>query len=151
MIVTIIEDAKVLIPNQEHQNFTETNEVITKDTQVHGKPQNVKGLRRGEPFEYKLFLTNENKLIYLNKIKNMETESTSGIDTPPKISVNLKQNVLAKPHILGAIGGGLVGLGWAKYKKHEMKKVALATLVGAVAGFIVGKVIEHRASVKIAK
>ncbi len=143
MTATVIEDANVLIPNSEHKNLTSTQEVIKKDTEVTGEPKSIIGLRRGEPFTYKLFLTNNNKLIYLKKIKPMET--TSGIDSTV---VNLKQTVLAKPAILGAIGGAVAGFAWAKYKKHETKKIAIYALIGGVAGFVVGKVIAHTATVK---
>lgn len=140
---TVIEDANVLIPNPEHQNFTATAEVIKKDTEITGEPKNIKGLRKGEPFTYKLFLTNDNKLIYLKKIKPMETQS--GADST---IVNLKQTMLAKPAILGAVGGALAGFAWAKYKKHETKKIAIYALIGGVAGFVFGKVISHTATVK---
>ena len=63
MISTVtIEDAPVLIPNEDHQNFTQGKDVIKKNTQVSGDVQIVSGLRRGEPFTYRLFLTSNNKL-----------------------------------------------------------------------------------------
>ena len=152
MIARIIEDAKVLIPNAQHQNFTEGSEIIKKDTEVYGAPKIIAGLRRGEPFEYKLFATNDNKLIYLNKIQNMETENTTGADSAKgPIQINLKQNMLAKPSIMGAIGGGVIGFGIAKYKKHDMKKAGIYTLFGVVAGFVAGKIVEHTGVVKIGK
>ena len=146
MIATLIEDAKVLIPNVEHQNFTEGKDVIKKGTEINGSKKVIAGLRRGEPFEYRLFLTTDNKLIYINKIKNMETES--GIDAT---TVNLKQNLLAKPAILAAIGGAVIGFGIAKYKKQDMKKALLYTLIGAAAGFIGGKLVSHTGIVKSSK
>lgn len=147
MTTTIIEDAPVLIPNQDHQNFTFGKEVIKKDTEVTGNPKTIIGLRRGEPFTYKLFLTNDNKLIHLNKIKKMETKSAVNGAT----IINLKQNVLAKPAILVAIGGAVAGFGLAKYRKLDNKKAAIYALVGAAAGFAIGKFIQHKGTVKIAK
>ncbi len=153
MEVKVIDDAKVLIPNTEHRNFTEGNEIIQKDTVINGEPRVISGLRRGEPFQYKLFLTTDNKLIYLKKIRNMDaTEVTLGADSSVSpTTVNLKQNILAKPAILGAIGGAIIGFGYAKYKKHEPKKVWIYALVGAASGFIVGKVIQHKATIKPSK
>lgn len=145
MVTTVIADAKVLIPNHEHQNFTEGKETINAGTEITGSKKVIAGLRRGEPFEYRLFLTSDNKLIYLNKIKNMEQETESGIDSTV---VNLKQNLLAKPVILGAIGGAIIGFGIAKYKKHDMKKALKYTIVGAIAGFIAGNLIAHTGIIK---
>jgi len=149
MKVKTLEDIKVLAPNAEHQNFTVTNETIPANTLLEGDIKVIKGLRRGESFDYKLFLTKEGKLIYINKLKNMEEES--GIDTPAKISVNLKQNKLAQPMVLGAIGGALIGFGYAKYKKHDTKKTAMYSIVGALIGAISGKALEHTGVVKISK
>ncbi len=149
----VVEDTKVLIPNEEHKNFTEGKEVIKKDTEIEGNPKFIQGMRRGEPFTYKLFLTKDKQLIYLKKIKPMNaTEVTLGADSAQSSTVvNLNQNFLAKPTILGAIGGAVIGFGYAKYKKHEMKKAGMYALIGAVAGFVIGKVIEHKATVKPSK
>ena len=54
----VIEDAKILIPNTEHKNFTDSGEIIEEGTFVSGQVKNIEGLRRGKPFIYRLFLTN---------------------------------------------------------------------------------------------
>lgn len=153
MQVKLAEDARVLIPNSVHQNFTETEEIIHKDTILNGEPKVIRGLRRGEPFDYKLFLTENNKLIHLKKTRNMDaTEVKLGADSSKTPTVvNLKQTVLAKPAIIGAISGAVIGFGYAKYKKHETKKIGIYTLVGAVAGYVIGRVIAHTGSVKTGK
>ncbi len=149
MKVRVIEDAPVLIPNQDHQNFTEGKEIIIQGEELTGNPKSINGLRRGQPFTYKLFLTDNNQLIYLKKIKSMEdTETISGADATV---VNLKQTALAKPGILGALAGGVIAFGYAKYKKHETKKLWAHVAIGAVAGFIIGKVIAHTGVVKTVK
>ncbi len=142
---TLIEDAKVLVPNKEHQNFNETSEILPKGAEVTGNQKNIQGLRRGQPFTYKLFFTNNNKLIYLKSIKPMETEVQLGADATV---VNLKQNILAKPGILGAVSGAVLAFGYWKYKKHDVKKLWLHVALGAAAGFVAGKVIAHVATVK---
>lgn len=153
MQVRLAEDAKVLLPNAEHQNFTESSEVIPAGTVLNGEVKVIKGLRRKEPFDYRLFMTDDNKLIYLNKTRTMEaTEVKLGADaTKTPTVVNLKQSTLARPTILGAIGGAVIGFGYAKYKKHDMKKAAIFAIAGGLAGFIVGKVIAHTATVKAGK
>lgn len=153
MQVQTSDKAKVLIPNAEHRNFTETNESIEANTILEGEPKVISGLRRGEPFQYRLFKTNNNQLIYLNKVRNMDaTEVKLGADGDASpIKINLKQNILAKPAILGAISGAVVGFGYAKWKKHDLKKVGLYMLIGGVAGFAIGKIISHKAVIKTQK
>ncbi len=154
MQVQTLVDTKVLIPNVDHQNFTEGKEVIPAHTVIEGTPKVIAGLRRGEPFQYKLFLTNDKKLIYIKNLRNMDaTEVTLGADgnTSPTV-VNLKQTVLAKPAIMGAGIGALVGFGYAKYKKHDSgKKIMISVLLGALAGYVAGHVIAHTAKVTPSK
>ena len=146
ILVEVIDDAKVLIPNSAHQNFSETDEVIPKGTKIVGQQRLINGLRRGQPFTYRLFYTNNNKIIHLNKIKTMaNTETTFGADSqvsPTIVRVPL-QSRLAKASSMGAIGGAVIGFGWAKYKKQETKKLALYTVVGAVIGYVGGLIIEN--------
>lgn len=129
---TTIEDAVVLIPNKEHQNFTSTNEIIPKGSEIEGNAQIVKGLRRGEPQDYRLFVTNDNKIIFLNKTKiktNMENrEVTLGVGGEKSIVVNDSMPKLGRPVVLGAIGGALAGYGYCKYKGHDMKKAQFILL-----------------------
>jgi hypothetical protein len=151
MKVKNIADIKVLLPNPEHQNFVDSNEVIKANTIIEGEPKIIAGKRRGEPFNYKLFLTNDNKLIKLKNLRTMAnaTEVTLGADgeaTP--IKVNLKQTVLAKPGVLGAVLGATVGYGISKYKKHESgKKIMTHVIVGAIAGYVAGHIVAHTAKI----
>jgi hypothetical protein len=143
----LVEDAKILIPNKEHKNFTESKEVLEEGTFVTGQVRNIEGLRRGKPFVYRLFLTDKNQLIYLNKIKQMKTtEVTLGADaaqSPTK--VNLKPAERAdRSKFIGTILGGVAGFAWGKYKKHDMKKIAMYIGVGAALGFAVGYFIDSR-------
>jgi hypothetical protein len=137
MKVTTIEDAKVLIPNKEHKNFTTNNEIIKKGTELEGKSKKIFGLRRGKPFSYRIFQTNENKIIYLNKIKPMATEVTLGADssqTATRINL-LPQEKSSRNAFIYTIGGGVAGFLWSKYKKHDTKKSALFIGIGAVLGY----------------
>ena len=65
MRVKVIEDANVLIPNDEHKNFVENGDVIEKNTELVGNKKRITGLRRGKPFTYKLFITKNNQILYL--------------------------------------------------------------------------------------
>ena len=37
MEAVVLENAKVLVPNKEHKNFTETNEIVPQGTTVKGE------------------------------------------------------------------------------------------------------------------
>ena len=152
--VQTISDAAILVHNKEHENFTDTGRKISANTVLKGNPTIIKGKRKGEPFDYKLFVTDKNDFIYLNKIKPMRTtEVTLGADaaqTPTLVDMARPKLNLTK----WTIGGALAGAGAAYYYSAKMKnmernKVILYSLVGLVAGFYVGKAIEKRRPVKI--
>jgi hypothetical protein len=131
--------ANILIPNQEHKNFTFSDEKIEGGTVVSGKLTSVNGLRRGEPFTYKLFLTKDNKLIYQKNLKNMKqaTEVTLGADSQTSAtSVNLTPaEHFSRMKLTGVLIGGAAGFAYAKYKKHDLKKVAMYIAIGAAIGY----------------
>ena len=81
MEVTVIRDSKYLIPNQEHQNFTESNDIVGEGNILKGNYANIEGLRRGEPFTYKLFVTEDKRILYRNNVQPMENEVTLGADS----------------------------------------------------------------------
>ena len=143
----LIKDAQVLIPNAEHKNFTTNNLLIPKGNIVQGKPKTIEGLRRGEPFTYKLFFTDKNQIIYLNTIKPMEmTEVTLGADagqTATRVNM-IPAEAYSKAKMRGLIIGGIAGFAWAKYKKHDMKKAAMFIGIGAVAGYVAGMLIDRK-------
>lgn len=152
----LITDAKVLIPNNDHKNFTETTEVIPKGTKVSGTIENIQGLRRGEPFTYRLFKLNNNKLIHIKNLNNMNaTEVKLGADasvTSTKVDL-IPAETFNKIRRNGLIIGGIAGFAWAKYKKHDMKKVAMWIGVGALVGYAAAYVIDtnRKAIVKPSK
>lgn len=147
MQVKVIEKANILVPNKEHKNFTESNEFIEANTLLDGNAININGLRRGSPFTYRLFVTDNNKIIYLNKIKPMNaTEVTLGADssvTPTKVDL-IPAELYTKNKFAGVVIGGLAGFAWAKYKKQDMKKVAMYIGIGAVAGYIGGMLLDRK-------
>jgi hypothetical protein len=138
MQVEVSEDAKVYTLNEEHKNFTETGEIIKKDTILDGMAKAVKGKRRGQDFVYRVFVTDDNKFIHLNKVqpmKNVEVsigadqgESKKMVDISPIIEEN-KGNAVRNA-LIGAVAGFLV----AKYimKKPPLMFVGIG-IVGGVA------------------
>jgi hypothetical protein len=136
--VVVSKECRVLIPNGEHKNFTETEESFDKGEILTGRYVNIDGLRRGKPFTYRLFITSDNRYIYQNCIEPMKTtEVMLGADESqtPTI-VNLRENeTFSRNKVYGLIGGGVAGFALAKYKKKDWKKVMMFTAVGALVGF----------------
>jgi hypothetical protein len=153
MQVIVIDDAKVLVPNKEHKNFTATEITIPQGNILDGEEVIVNGMRRGQPFQYKLFKTIENKYIYLNKTKpNMaKTEVYLGADaqaTPTIVDVP-QPKLLSTTNIVGAIAGYVVGNWYSKkYQKGNSRYYGLA---GAVAGVIVARYIAKKGTIKFVK
>ena len=150
----VSEDADILISNPDHRNFTETGSKIPRGTIIFGKFANIQGLRRGKPFVYRLFITNDNKIIYLNKIQQMKTtEVTLGADnsqTATVVDIESGKKNFTKFTIGGALLGASAAWYYAKKMKNmESKKVNMFLLGGAVLGFFAGKYVEKRKPVLV--
>lgn len=147
MKVIVNKDSKFLVANSEHKNFTESGEVVEQGTILNGEEKNVLGKRRGEPFSYRLFITKDGKIIYLKNVTPMETtEVTLGADssvTPTKINL-IPAETFNKVKTTGLVLGGIAGFAYAKYKKHDMKKVAMFIGVGAVVGYFAGYIVDKK-------
>ena len=149
--VKVIKDASILVPNVEHKNFTDTGKVIPSQTIVSGSPKIVKGLRRGEPFDYKLFVTENGEIIYLKNIENIPmTEVYLGADAEQSATVVTTPNEsnLGMRPVLGAFVGAMAGY---FYAKKNNKNVTTFALVGGVAGFAVGKYLQGLGKVVVKK
>lgn len=154
MEVQTIKHATILIPNKEHANFTETDSVIKAGTILFGEPMTIKGKRRGEDFEYKLFKTQDNKFIHLNKIQPMKTtEVTLGADakqSPTLIDIPATKKMFTKNVIIATLVGAGAGYYYsAKVKKLDKKKIVMYSVGGAIAGFLAGKWFEKRKGIVI--
>lgn len=153
MQIIVIEDAKVLVPNKEHKNFTATDLIIPSGTELEGDKILVDGMRRGEPFQYKLFKTNDNRYIYLNKTQpNMATTQVylgADAQTSPTIVDVPQPKLLSTTNVVGAIAGYFVGHWYSKkYQKGNPRYYGLA---GAVAGVIVARYIAQKGTIKFVK
>lgn len=135
MEAKLIEDAKVLVPNKEHKNFTETNEELPKGTIVNGEFKSIKGLRRGEPFSYRVFITDKGQILYSNKLKQMEaTEVMLGADsaqTPTRVDL-LPAETFKTSRLIFAVAGAIGGYYYAKKKGGKPTKFAI---IGGLAGY----------------
>lgn len=154
----VIERAEILAPNKEHKSFTRTNTFLEPSTSIAGKPTMITGLRKGQPFDYRLFEINNSKFIYLNKtnIKPTEMKATEvklGADaqrTPTVIDTKAPGNSLSNhPKIFGTVIGVAFGFAWSHYLKHDNKKKLGMSALGGVAGFAIGAYIQHRRAISI--
>jgi hypothetical protein len=146
------QDSKILIPNKEHKNFVETNLIIPKGTEISGDVKVIDGLRRGAPFTYRLFETNNNELLFLKNIEPMNTrEITLGAngDVTPTVVDLLPAESFNRTKKMGLVIGAIAGFGYAKYKKHDMKKVAMYIGVGAVAGYLGAYIFDYSRKVVV--
>jgi hypothetical protein len=146
MEVTVIKDSKYLIPNATHQNFTESSDIVSEGVLLKGNFANIEGLRRGEPFTYKLFITEDKKILYQNSVEPMKTiELTSGADsqTTPTLVNLTPAETFNKVKTTGLVLGAIAGFAYAKYQKQEMKKMAMFIFGGAVIGYATAFVIDR--------
>lgn len=157
MINTIVlEDAPILIGNKEHKNFTDSGVKLKKGTKLTGEFRSISGLRRGEPFVYKVFVTDKKQIIYSKFIKNnMEnTEVKLGADaqvTPTKVVMPKDGNKVRNIQVGSVLAGAVVGFSFAKYKKYDMKKTVISMLVGGVAGLVIAKQVVKRKGLTVQK
>jgi hypothetical protein len=140
MKYTVIEDAPVLTPNPSHLNFTESSEVIPSGTIVEGKEQYITGKRRGQPFKYRLFITKDNQLIHLNKVKPMESTEIKldATGKPTTVSIIDKKNFSAHT-VIGGLLGAYIGYAYSKKKGYSNQKTAVVAVGAGIAGFLVGR------------
>ena len=138
MVAILKEDAKVLVPNSEHKNFTETNEVIPSGTKVTGDFKSIKGLRRGEPFSFRVFITENGQIIYSNKIKEMNTtEVVLGADasvTPTNINL-VPAQAYRKTRVLATAIGLAGGYIYANKKGLKGKNAVKYAVIGGLLGY----------------
>lgn len=143
MQVVTIQNAKILKPNKDHKNFVETGEIIPVDTVLEGNERYISGLRRGEAFTYKLFITKDNQIIYLNNIKPMSNVEVSlGADGVSSNKPELKSLKLTNMNLVGIAIGGLSGYMYSKSKKCTTTNIIIYSVVGAGIGFGLTKIIK---------
>lgn len=152
MEVLVNKDAKVLIPNEDHRNFNETEKIIPEGTIMKGEYRNVQGLRRGKPFTYRLFIDKDGIILFQNKTTPMRTtEVMLGADeSRTATTVNLRPaEMFSKTKTMGLVLGAVAGFAYAKYKKHDMKDSVKFIAIGAVAGFLGGYVVDANKDVVV--
>ena len=153
MEVTVTKDSKYLIPNATHQNFTESTECVGEGVMLNGNFANIEGKRRGEPFTYKLFITEDKKILYQNSVEPMKTiELTSGADsqlTPTLVNLTPAET-FNKVKTMGLVLGAVAGFAYCKYKKCDTKKTVMYIFGGAVIGYTAAYVVDRNRKATVA-
>lgn len=140
MIQTIvIQNTNYLIPNKEHKNFTDSSEEARVGTIVLGEFKNISGLRKGKPFEYRLFITKNGKILYANSVKteNVPSEILSSADSLQSTSLkdfnsSDKLDYMAN---LSVIIGGIAGYYYGKKQNKTGNNLIKYIAVGAVGAY----------------
>lgn len=148
MEVKTITDADILVPNKEHKNFTNSGKKIPKETTLTGNPIVINGLRRGQPFSYKLFVTDKQEYIYLKNIKNMDTTNVYLGADATVVKMPSDNNFGTVPLISMLVGGAAA---YYYAKKRDQSRIYLYTLIGGVAGFGIGKYLQSQGIVTFKK
>ena len=146
----IIQNTNYLIPNKEHKNFTDSTEKARVGGVITGEFRNVNGLRKGKPFEYRLFFTRDGKILYANHVKanNVASEILSGADnslTPTKIDLIPAENFKFTAHII-AFAGGVIGYMYGKKQNATGVNLLKYTAVGAVGAYSIYWLIDKNKS-----
>lgn len=156
MIVSTIDNAVVLVPNKEHKNFTESSDVIPISTTLTGTFKVISGLRRGKPFDYRIFETNTGKIIYADAVSPQPQEfinqkaseaqtNKPQIATETKASTSETSNEIDSQAIIMIIVGAAAGYYIATRKQKELNAQSyLYIFGGAIIGFYANKLIKPK-------
>jgi hypothetical protein len=128
----VLEDCKLLLPNKEHENFTESNFTIDKDTILLGNNKRIIGKRRGDDFIYRIFVTDDKKILYTKNIKDMR-EINLYADGSDDINRNPKEDNTK-------LYGALIGLvaGYALHKYGSIKVINNYPILSILSSSLIG-------------
>lgn len=132
----IIQNTNYLIPNKEHKNFTASNQEAMVGGVLTGEFRNINGLRKGKPFEYRLFFTNDGKILYANCVRaeNVPSEILSNADNKNLDESKSSTSVNYTPYLI-ALGGGLAGYYYGKNKNVSGNDLIKYIVVGSVGAY----------------
>jgi hypothetical protein len=133
--VIVLEDTSILLPNNEHRNFTETDKLIPKGTKLKGDFQNIEGLRRGKPFTYRIFQDKDGIILYAKNLQenkeNMNgNDSTITLPSEKKLSTN---------YAIYSVVAGVLGFAIAKKMGKSGKTAFVIAGISAIGGYMIAK------------
>lgn len=152
---TTIDTAPILIPNGEHKNFTDSRFEIPKGTTITGEYKIINGLRRGKPFDYKVFMTDKEQIIYSKYVKPMATtEVTLGADAQvqaTKVEMRTAERSTTIKNVIGGATGGILGYAIAKKQGVSNNKTIIYASIGALAGYLIAKQYTKKTGIVVEK
>ncbi len=133
--VIVLEDTAILLPNNEHRNFTETDKLISKGTKLKGDFKNIEGLRRGKPFTYRIFQDKDGIILYAKNLhenkENMNgNDSTITLPSEKKLSTN---------YVMYSVLAGVLGYAIAKKMGKSGKTAFVVAGISAIGGYMIAK------------
>jgi hypothetical protein len=132
MLVVTKENSPILINNDEHKNFVETDKIIPKGTILEGNFSNIKGLRRGKEFTYRLFIDNDGIIVYK---KNVEPMMKSNADGEARVinMPSVKSRTMSTALI--SAGAGVIAFAVAKRMQKTNKQAFMVAGITALIGY----------------
>lgn len=148
MLVITEENSPILINNDEHKNFVETDKMIPKGTVLEGEYKNILGLRRGKKFMYRLFVDKDGIIVYEKNVKPMMKSNMDGetriIDMP-----SVKGN--ATTHAFISAGAGVIAFAVAKRMQRTNKQAFMIAGVTALVGYGIASYLRNSDSITYTK
>lgn len=148
MLVITEENSPILINNDEHKNFVETDKILPKGTTLDGEYKNIIGLRRGKKFMYRLFVDKDGIIVYEKNVKPMMKSNMDGetriIDMP-----SVKGN--ATTHALISAGAGVIAFAVAKRMQKTNKQAFVIAGITAVVGYGIASYLRNSDSITYTK
>lgn len=133
MLVITKENSPVLINNNEHKNFVETDKIIPKGTTLKGKFIRILGLRRGKEFEYRLFVDNDGIIIYEKNVEQMMNKSNADGEARVIDMPSVKSRTMTTALI--SVAGGVVAFAVAKRMQKSNKQAFILAGITALVGY----------------
>lgn len=144
MIVVAKENSPVLINNDLHRNFVETDKIIPKGTTLDGSFLNIQGLRRGKEFTYRIFKDKDGIIVYENKVEPMNYSKLEG-DTRVVDMPSVKGN--ARTHAIVSGVSGVLAFAVAKKMGKTNKNAFIIAGVTALIGYGVASMVTSRRNI----
>jgi hypothetical protein len=151
MIVVATENTPILLPNDSHKNFIETEKIIPSGTTLDGDYFNVVGKRKGKEFTYRLFKDKDGILIYENKTKPMEINLNANGEADTRVITlpSVKNDNLT--HSLISVTGGLIAFAIAKKMGKTNKTAFMIGGSTAILGYLVANYMNKNQEITYSK